>query len=449
MLRYLIAHLNIFVFALSLVFIILQISGGYSKNFLYRGLWILLITVVNIFDIYLAERHLAPSAIVFLNQIQHTIILGASIFIILDIKHITGSKNKFLQSLIYMVAVWIPLFWIAPFFEEKSTQIIYPSLTPYYTIFIIVSIMFFVSIIAFSFYSLREKKLSHAKEKDLRLFIIGFIAFAIFSTMTLFAISGQIEHIKISNLNLSGVIFACIGVTMLVTNVLDKHTHLLEEITHRAKAEKELNESLKEKEMLIKEIHHRVKNNLQLVVSLLNLQQKHLSDQTGKAILHDCQNRIKSISFLHEKLYGSKDLGNVTAGDYFGSIVNNIQFSCLSNQKQITIVQRIDNVKIEIEKAISCGLIINELITNSYKHAFNGINIGIIHLLFKFDDKNNVIKIKVSDNGIGFPKNFSETSFNTLGFSLVSSLTSKLKGQMKISRFSPATITIEFPFQPA
>lgn len=213
----------------------------------------------------------------------------------------------------------------------------------------------------------------------------------------------------------------------------DRAQQLQGELVQREQAEKKIKASLEEKEILLKEIHHRVKNNLQVISSLLYLQSKKAKDNESLEMFNESQNRIKSMALIHEKLYKSEDIVHIDFSDYIGSLTSYLIKSYHVNAWDITIEKEIGKVQISIDKAIPCGLIINELISNSLKHAFPDSGKGEIKIKFDSFDHNRII-IQVKDNGIGLSKDIDIKNIDTLGLRLVNTLTEQLEGVIEINR---------------
>jgi len=238
------------------------------------------------------------------------------------------------------------------------------------------------------------------------------------------------------------------------TKALDKTIdELSQEIEERKKAEEKVQASLKEneihlkeKEVLLKEIHHRVKNNLQVISSLLYLNSKKINDSKALDIFKDSQNRVKSIALVHERLYQSKDLGKIDFNDYVQKLTKDLLRSYAVNQSVIQLDININNVFINIDMAVPCGLIINELISNSLKYAFPNYEDekknGIIKIDFNPIENNKLILI-VSDNGIGIQGNIDEKKNNSLGLQLVETLVAQLDGTMELALNSGTTFKIK------
>ncbi|BAY25180.1 two-component sensor histidine kinase [Calothrix sp. NIES-2100] len=210
-----------------------------------------------------------------------------------------------------------------------------------------------------------------------------------------------------------------------------------QDITEHKQAEEKIKASLTEKEVLLKEIHHRVKNNLGIVSSLLQMQCRRTQDSQAIAILRDSQNRIASIALVHEKLYRSEDLANIDFAEYLPDLTTHLfdSYNIRSDSVQLNI--QVENVSLDIETAIPCGLIINELVSNALKYAFPDNRPGKIQLhlyqevKFSLDKQHNLILI-VRDNGVGLPTDFERNQTKTLGITLVYGLVKQLKGCIEI-----------------
>jgi two-component sensor histidine kinase len=217
---------------------------------------------------------------------------------------------------------------------------------------------------------------------------------------------------------------------------------LKKEVSQRKLAQEQINESLKEKIVLLREIHHRVKNNLQIVSSLLNLQAGYITDKKILEVFKESQTRIRSIALIHEKLYQSRDLDKINFSDYIDSLIKDLFKSYRSQLNKINIKCETGQIFLEIDQAILCGIIINELIANSIKHAFKERNEGDI--LVKLYNEGDNYQIIVEDNGIGFPKDFDIENTDSLGLQLVTSLTSQMAGKLDINSEKGTTVKISF-----
>ncbi len=203
-----------------------------------------------------------------------------------------------------------------------------------------------------------------------------------------------------------------------------------------------IKESLSEKEVLLKEIHHRVKNNLQIIRSLINLQSKQIHDKTALAAFDDISKRIFSMALVHEKLYKSENFININFKEYIESMVKELFYSYEITGK-ISLDLKVQNILLGLDIAIPSGLIINELVTNALKHAFpNGKNGTIKIYLGKVTDK--IILLDVADNGIGINSDIDPFNPQTLGLTLINILTRQLNGQLEINQNAGSHFKIYF-----
>ena len=204
------------------------------------------------------------------------------------------------------------------------------------------------------------------------------------------------------------------------------------DVTKRRNTENLIKSSLNEKSILLQEIHHRVKNNMQIISSLLNLQTKYVNDEKAIEVLKESQNRVKSMAMIHEKLYLSKDLSNINFGDYIHSLVTNLFYSYNIEKTYIKPLLEVDDLNLNIDTAVPCGLIISELVSNSLKYAFPpGMN-GEIFISLKFVD--NKYELIIRDNGVGLSDDIDFNNLETLGLLLVNNLTDQIDGEMTINR---------------
>jgi two-component sensor histidine kinase len=217
---------------------------------------------------------------------------------------------------------------------------------------------------------------------------------------------------------------------------------IFRDVSDIVRAEKRLKASLKEKEVLLQEIHHRVKNNLQTIVSLLTLQSLKIEDKKALESFEESVHRIHSMALVHEKLYHSKDLSQVIFKDYVETMVKEL-FAVNKTNTEVTLKLDIQNINLSIDLAIPCGLILNELVINALKHAFPGNRKGMI-LLSMHTIHDEKYQLVVQDNGIGLPDDVVLLSNRTLGLQLVKGLTEQLHGELKIVRENGTTFTITF-----
>lgn len=214
------------------------------------------------------------------------------------------------------------------------------------------------------------------------------------------------------------------------------------DISAQKKSEDDILKSLKEKEVLLKEVHHRVKNNLQVISSILNLQTAYLKDRSTINLLKECQNRIKTMAFIHESLYQNKDFSQINFSEYIVTLVKNLFYSFEANQQKIRTNFAIDTIFLNLDLSIPCGLIINELVSNALKYAFDDGREGAIFITLKKHEGK--IKMVVSDNGRGIPEHVNFRNTETLGLQLVSTLTEQINGTITMNRNKGTTFEIIF-----
>jgi len=213
------------------------------------------------------------------------------------------------------------------------------------------------------------------------------------------------------------------------------------DITERKQAEEKIKHSLREKEVLLREIHHRVKNNLQVVSSLLNLQSEHTKDEKYTELLKESQNRIRSMALIHEKLYQSESLADIDFKEYIESLVHGLVRTYKTTDK-VALKIDVKDISLGIDAAIPCGLIISELVSNSLKHAFPGRKGNITITLYSSDGK---VELVVADNGIGIPDTVNIKKTETLGLDLVTTLVEgQLKGSIALDKTDGTAFYITF-----
>ncbi len=205
------------------------------------------------------------------------------------------------------------------------------------------------------------------------------------------------------------------------------------DITSRLRAEETIRTALQEKEVMLKEIHHRVKNNMQIVSSLLNLQLGHLQDEVSRRLFIDSQNRIASMALVHEKLYQSRDLGRIDFGEYLRDLTDHIITAIGAAARGIRFQFKAGSIELGIDTAIPCGLIVNELVSNACKHAFPGGAHGTVTLEIERTGPG-LLRLVVSDDGCGIPASFDLRQTRSLGMQLVQTLTRQLGGTLNIQR---------------
>jgi two-component system, sensor histidine kinase PdtaS len=213
------------------------------------------------------------------------------------------------------------------------------------------------------------------------------------------------------------------GTTDSVVSLLD--------ITQRKNAENEVIQSLNEKELLLREIHHRVKNNMQIISSLLNLQRSYIQDAEADNILQESQGRVKSMALVHEKLYQTDDLSKINVAEYIRSLSMNLFHSYTVNPG-INLTLDMGEVYFNIDTAVPLGLIINELVSNSLKYAFHDRENGEISISLRETDESGIYQLKVWDDGSGFPSDLDFNNTHSLGLKLVNTLVNQLDGEIEL-----------------
>jgi two-component sensor histidine kinase len=215
-----------------------------------------------------------------------------------------------------------------------------------------------------------------------------------------------------------------------------------EEIAERIQAEERIQASLKEKEVLLKEIHHRVKNNLQIISSLLNLQGQQIEDPQIVGALRDSQNRVRSMALIHEQLYGAHDLARIDFGAYIHQLASHLFRSYRADSK-VALDLKVEEINLRIDEAIPCGLILNELVSNALKHAFPDGRAGRIQVALGVDGGQ--VALAVSDDGVGLPEGFDHRTSTSLGLQLVNSLVSQLDGEVMLEPGHGTGFNVTFP----
>jgi PAS domain S-box-containing protein len=215
------------------------------------------------------------------------------------------------------------------------------------------------------------------------------------------------------------------------------------DITELKRNEEQIKASLKEKDALLKEIHHRVKNNLQIISSILSLQEAKVDDTASREILRDSRDRIKSMALIHEKLYGSSNLSSIDFSEYIASLLSHLSCSYGGNSGRIAARTDLESLSLNIDIAIPLGLMVNEIVTNSFKHAFPGEAQGEIFAeLHKVKDGKYLLT--VGDNGVGMPADFDIERTSSLGLQLVQALSQQIDSEITIEHAKGTVFKITF-----
>lgn len=229
-------------------------------------------------------------------------------------------------------------------------------------------------------------------------------------------------------LNHSGRIIGLIGVSR--------------DISEQRKAEENLKQALTQKEILLKEVYHRVKNNLQVIYSLLHIQSMNVKDEQSKEIFKETQNRIRLMSSIHEKLYKSKDVSQIDFSEYLITLTDQLEQAYPVKNGKVDLIIKSENVPLGIDKAIPCGLIVNELVSNAYKYAFDDKKNGQVIVSLTHD--NGKYKLVIEDNGVGLPKDLDFKNTETMGMILLNTLTQQLLGNVELYNDKGTKFVITF-----
>ncbi|MDG2246292.1 MAG: PAS domain S-box protein [Flavobacteriales bacterium] len=217
------------------------------------------------------------------------------------------------------------------------------------------------------------------------------------------------------------------------------------DITDRKEIDRRILDSLKEKEVLLQEVHHRVKNNLQVISSILNLQSSFVDDEKTLAILDESQSRIKTMSYIHESLYQTSDFSSIEFTEYISTLASNLIQSYGSKDCVVHLKTDFDEIYLNLDQAIPCGLIINELVSNAMKYAYEGKSEGILGLSIK--EKEGVINLQVTDNGVGMPEDYNPEESDSLGIYLVYALVEQLDATIQIKNENGTRFLLTFEKQ--
>ena len=216
------------------------------------------------------------------------------------------------------------------------------------------------------------------------------------------------------------------------------------DITSGKLLQKQIEESLKEKDVLLKEIHHRVKNNLQIIISLLNLQSGYIKDPTTLKAVQDGQNRVRSMALVHEKFYQAEELSEIDFGEYVQKLTQYIYQSYGDKTDRIKMIIESDRVGLDMDTAMPSGLLVNEIVSNAYKYAFPGETTGEIKIVLQ--KKDGKVVFRISDNGVGLPSEINLDAAESLGMQLIQALTAQLDGELEVSRENGTEFKITFSY---
>jgi len=215
------------------------------------------------------------------------------------------------------------------------------------------------------------------------------------------------------------------------------------DITEQMRTEKALATALAAKDVLLKEVHHRVKNNLQIISSLLNMQTELLADPAMIGIFRESQQRVQAMAMIHERLYGQDDVERLDFSDYVEGLAHDLFFAYGVDSERVRLQLQLEPVSLDLNQAIPCGLILNELLTNSLKYAFQEDQDGQISINLR-STNNSQVTLQVADNGIGLPEDFDPTTSNSLGLKIVTILTRQLRGTLNQKPAPGTEFTLTF-----
>lgn len=285
------------------------------------------------------------------------------------------------------------------------------------------------------------------EDKKLLLFhfllILAFLIINVLTDHKLFENHLLTEEVK-HKMFIANLLFSCFAIGFFmylsISNNIRESAIFEQRINERKANELVIKQALHEKDILMAEIHHRVKNNLAIIASLFNLQISTVENEEAKEILMESKNRVKSMAIIHDRLYKSDSISRIDFGKYTAELVDEIKYSYPTLAKNIKVKAEISNVTLTVNDAIPCGLILNELLTNCYKHAFTGRESGIIDiLLIKEDGK---IRLSVKDNGLGLKEGYDQT--DSLGMVVIQSLSEQLDGKYSFTVDKGTHFQLEF-----
>jgi PAS domain S-box-containing protein len=249
-------------------------------------------------------------------------------------------------------------------------------------------------------------------------------------------------ELPLRNENNESVWWQCFLNPVYLHGKLEELSCLVYDNTERKEIDRKIRDSLKEKEVLLQEVHHRVKNNLQVISSILNLQSSYVNDPKTLEILRESQQRIKSMSFIHETIYRTADFSRLEFMDYIKTIASNLIQSYRTAATRVDFIPDMQSVGLNLDQAIPCGLIINELVSNALKYAFKGRKKGTLTVILK--EENNDVILAVKDDGVGLPKDFAFEKNNSLGIQLVYALLEQIDATMKVDQSNGTEFFIRF-----
>ena len=219
------------------------------------------------------------------------------------------------------------------------------------------------------------------------------------------------------------------------------------DISERKQHARRLEALQRQKDVLLKEVYHRVKNNFMIISSLLHLQSNKINDESSRSLFRESRDRVQTMALIHQQLYQSSDLASVDFKSYLQLLIKNLYQSYGVTPEKIQLIQNLQEIPVGINKAIPCGLIINELLTNAFKYAFPKNRSGFVRIDFQHGGSNNV-RLSVSDNGVGLPNEIKVKKSHSLGLQIVTMLTRQIQGRLSVKRKCGTCVTVIFPNNP-
>ncbi len=234
-----------------------------------------------------------------------------------------------------------------------------------------------------------------------------------------------------TNFAVSAIMMAAIAI-VIVRMTHSQFRHFNQRMQERSEAEESMRLAIREKETLLAEVHHRVKNNLAVITSLLNLQMNVVNNDYTRNVLRESRNRVSSMSLIHQKLYQHSNVEQIDFGSYASELVQEIKRSYPANTTEaIEIQMEVEHIPLSLIKAVPAGLMLNELLSNCYKHAFNGLKTGKIVIRFKKSDEQYILEVQ--DNGVGLSGDFKMENQESLGMTIIQSLVEQIDATINLS----------------
>ena len=219
---------------------------------------------------------------------------------------------------------------------------------------------------------------------------------------------------------------------------------IVRDITERKQHAAEFQAMQKQKDVLLKEVYHRVKNNLMIISSLLHLQSTKINDELSRSFFRESRDRVQTMALIHQQLYQSDNLSSIDFKGYLQLLIRNLSQSYGIDPSKIQLILNLEEIRVGVDRAIPCGLIVNELLANAFKYAFPGKHSGFVRIDFQAGSFDNV-RLCVCDNGAGLPKEIKFRKSNSLGLQIVTLLTRQIKGRIYVRRQNGTCVTIVFP----